>query len=560
MIRLTAIPWLCSMAGLAAAGAPDLLRFTNGDQLHGTFLGIKQGPQAVWQREDLAAPVEFKTTQIRHVVLHSGRPAKPLASLSHIGLVNGDRIPGTLTGIDDDQITVDTSYAGVLHVPRKQVSILAPNPLGGRVSYHGPFVEDEWKMIHASMPDGLPVAAPADKAKDDKAKDDKAKDDKAKDDKAKDDKAKDDNAKDDKAKEDNAKDDNAREDKARDKASKLGKEPVNQPGRWFFSGSAWYWKNKRGGTALIRETGMPDRAVLRFDLAWKNRLCVSLGFHADFARVKPKEGEEHRNENARGMMPGDPTDLARLFGNSYVLQIFSNYIMLYRTSVSEDGVPTLEPVQMNNNSFRLLETGTAKVEVRSNRRSGEISLFVNDEFITQWYENDGNDHDGKHFAGKGDGFGFVVQGDDSAVRISDIVVSEWNGMPDSARSLQMDDQDVVLMANGTDRYAGRVGGFDKEGKVLFEGKHGQFHFPLQEIAEIRFARDQLAAAPDEPADNLIVRFGPIGSISGRPVSSNGSTLEMLSPSAGSLNLNLDAAVMLDFNSSKQITDDWDADF
>ena len=63
MIRKTLIPWLFSLAGLAAADSPDLLRFTNGDQLHGTFLGIKEGPQAVWQREDVAAPVDFKTTQ-----------------------------------------------------------------------------------------------------------------------------------------------------------------------------------------------------------------------------------------------------------------------------------------------------------------------------------------------------------------------------------------------------------------------------------------------------------------------------------------------------------------
>ncbi|MCX6866107.1 MAG: hypothetical protein NTV46_07790, partial [Verrucomicrobia bacterium] len=504
MIRTIIIPWLFSMAGLAAAGAPDLLRFTNSDQLHGTFVGIKDGPRAVWQRTDLAAPVDFKTTRIRHVVLHGGRPLKPLESLSHLGLVNGDRIPGTITGIDDDHVTLDTTYAGVLRIPRRHVSLVAPNPLGGRMYYHGPFVEDEWKMTHASFPEGLPNAGPADKAKDDKAQDDKAKDDKAQDDKAQDD--------------------------------KLGKDAGIQPGRWFFSGSAWYWKSKHGGTTLIRETGMPDRAVLRFDLAWKNRLCVSLGFHADFARAKPKEGAVRKKENIRGMMPGDTADLARLFGNSYVLQMYSNYIMLYRTSINEDGNPALEPVQMNHNNLRLMESGAATVEVRSNRRSGEISLFVNDEFITQWYENDGTDRAGKQFAGKGEGFGFVVQGDDSPIRISDIIVSEWNGMPDSARSLQMADQDIVLMANGTDRYAGRVDGLDKEGKVFFEGKHGQFHFPLQEVAEIRFASKRLAAAPDEPADNFVVRFGPIGAVSGRPVSSNGSTLEMLSPSAGTLKL------------------------
>ena len=136
MIRSALIPCLCALAGSAAAEAPaDLLRFTNGDQLHGSFLGIKDGLRAIWQRDDVAAPVDFKTTRIRHIVLHGGRPLKPLGSLSHVGLVNGDRMPGTITAIDDDSVTLDTSYAGILHIPRKQVAMLAPNPLGGRVYY-----------------------------------------------------------------------------------------------------------------------------------------------------------------------------------------------------------------------------------------------------------------------------------------------------------------------------------------------------------------------------------------------------------------------------------------
>jgi hypothetical protein len=252
--------------------------------------------------------------------------------------------------------------------------------------------------------------------------------------------------------------------------------------------------------------------------------------------------------------------LPRLFGNSYVLQMYSSYLMLYRSSVSEGGKPSLERVQLNNNNLRLGDSGKASGEIRSNRHTGGISLFINDEFVAQWSESDLAGRDGDGFAGKGAGFGFVVQGDDTPVRISDIVVSEWNGMPDSARSLQVDDQDIVLMANGTDRYAGRIAGFDGEKRVLFEGRHGKFQFPLNEIAEVRFARDSLAPEGESPADNFVVRMHPIGSISGRPVSGDGSTLGLVSPMLGVLSLNLDPAVMLDFKFSNQIIDDWDADF
>jgi hypothetical protein len=240
--------------------------------------------------------------------------------------------------------------------------------------------------------------------------------------------------------------------------------------------------------------------------------------------------------------------------------MYSSYLMLYRSSVDEDGTPSLERVQLNNNNLRLGESGKAAVEIRSNRHTGGISLFINDEFVAQWSESDLAGRDGNAFAGKGSGFGFVVQGDDTPVRISDIVVSEWNGMPDSARSLQVDDQDIVLRANGTDRYAGRIDGFDAENRVLFEGRHGKFKFPLDEIAEVRFARDRLAPEGDVPADNFIVRMHPLGVISGRPVSGDGSTVGIVSPLLGELNINLAPAVMLDFNFSNQIIDDWDADF
>ncbi|MEN9973995.1 MAG: hypothetical protein RLZZ282_1, partial [Verrucomicrobiota bacterium] len=373
MIRFAAILcWLSIDCLAAAAEAPDLLRFTNGDQLHGTFLGIKDGPQAMWHRQDLATPVDFKTTQIRHIVLHGGFPLKPLGTLSHLGLVNGDRVPGTITHIGTDTITLDTSFAGRLTIPRAQVAMMAPNPLGGRVYYHGPFVENEWRMTHPAFPNGVPDDPKAD-----------------------------------------------------------------APGRWLFSGSAWYWKHKQGGTALIRETGMPDRAVLRFNLAWKNRLCLVVGFHADFARAQSPKPDARPS----GFILGDASDLPCQFGNSYVLQLFSNYLTLYRTSVNDDGKPCTEQVQLNqnNSNLRLLETGEAQVELRSNRLTGAISLFINEEFIAQWSESHGSGRPAETFAGKGRGFGFMVQNEDSPVRISDVTISEWNGMPDSARSMQVDD-------------------------------------------------------------------------------------------------------------------------
>jgi hypothetical protein len=421
--------------------------------------------------------------------------------------VNGDRVPGTITGLDGEALTLDTPYAGSLRIPREQVAMFAPSPLGGRVHYHGPFVEDEWTMANASFLDGMPPLPPVSGGEDGKEKD--------------------------------------------------------QPGRWAFSGSAWYWPGKFSGTALLRENAMPDRSILRFDLAWKNRLSMAIGFHADFAKTKPRDpaDKDHAIAQARGrrLSPGDSTVFPLLFGSSYVLQIFSTHLMLFRTTVGQDGEPVVERVEINGSSIRLGDTGKARMEIRSNRLSGEISLFVNDEFVVNWSEGGTTPEDQARYAGKGAGFGFVVQNEDAPVRISDVMVAEWNGMPDSARSLQTDEQDIVLLANGTDRFSGKVESL-KDGEIRLQGKYGQFLFEVDDIAEIRFARGRLVKESEPATDSLTVRLSPLGQVSGRPLAGSASSIRILNPVCGEMNFNLESAVMLDFKPSNNVIDDWDAEF
>ena len=551
---LAGVPWM-----LAAAPPPqpsqDLLRFINGDQLHGSFQGIKPGALALWQRPDLTAAGEFKSAQIQKIILRAGRPEKSNESLAHVALINGDRIPGTLIALDDETLTVDTTFAGVMHLPRKLVGMVAPMPLGGRVLFHGPYSEDGWLMINSEFPDGIPAPATADEDKD-KDKPDKPDKDKDKADKAV-------------VEDANAAADDEGGGEEEGKAKPVSKTAIP---RWDFSGAAWYWSQKHGATALLRKSIMPDRSILRFNLAWRNRLMVCLAFHADCTRpVKPaKDGDEAKaKEEAKavddakrrmmqnGFGPGDMGSLPQLFGSSYVLQINSGYAMLLRCGFDEKGNPTMERIQVNNPSIRLPETGSATFELRCDRLKGTILLYVDGEFSMQWSEP-GLTEDGG-YSGKGGGFGFLTQMENSPVRVSDVVVAEWNGMPDSARSMQVDAQDIVLLTNGTDRFSGKVTGF-QNGKLLLHGKFGNFSFPLEQIAEVRFAADTLSKPEETAPERIIVRLDPIGNISGKPVSGNASSLKLLTPYAGEIDLKLESVVILDFQPSNNFLDDWDPQF
>lgn len=491
-------PFVAFVSTLALADTQDLLRFENGDQLHGAFQGFGEHGALLWKRdnpEDEA--IKFNPSDVRQVILKSGKPSKSLASLAYIGTCNGDRIPGMVRDIDDKRILVQTDFAGLLEYPRDQVEIIAPNPMGGRVLYYGPFDKGEWTQKNCKHTGGIPIQK---------------------------------------------------------KEEELEKEfPL-----WKFSGSAWYWNDERLGTALTRDNGMSDRSVLQFDLAWKNRLSIAIGFHADF--IIPNNAKPHQQDNPR---PNNIPDQPYIFGSSYVLHVYSNYVVLYRSGFNEEGSPVMERIQSKNSTLRLSNSGSAKFEIRCNRNSGDIFLYVDGQSICEWNEKNappienGNPSDG--YKGKGAGYGFMVLLDDSPLRLSDIIVAEWNGMPDAARSLNSDDSDIVLLNNGTDRFSGKIHGM-KDGKVNLTGRFGNFLLPITEIAEIRFAKSQLKIT--DPSDHGIfkVRFHPLGSISGKIITGDSKNIRLLNAASGEINVGLESASMLEFKSTQSYLDDWNVEF
>ncbi len=508
-MRLTAALVLLTVPATAAE-RPDMLRFTNGDQLRGSFAGLRPGPMVHWRHDDLATPAEFKTTSLHQLVLREGQPLSPLRTLSHIELANHDRFPGKILALDDTKLTLETDYAGLIEIPREHLSIMAPNPMGGRLHYHGPFAQDEWEMVSIPAKEDEIPAPDEEAASIDEEQDEKKTD--------------------------------------------------QEPEKWIFTGSSWLWNGKTPETALTRADALPERSILRFELAWKSRLSLALAMQADFNCPPAVADKDRRIQRVFNTM--DPRSLARVFGTSHILQLYSNYLTHITTRVDENGEITVNRGAHGNHSIRLGDSGKARIEIRSNRKTGEVSLFVDDEFTAQWTAHRNQDApDAPDIpAFTRGGIGFIAMTHDSPVKISDIVITEWNGMPDAARSLQVDDFDIVLMNNGTDRYAGKVGGFGADGIVDFEGRHGSFRLPLAEIAEIRFARGGLAKIPETTGNSILVRMGPMGVICGTPAGGDHKSIDLLNPSAGKITLSLAPATLIDFNPSHIAIDEWSHDF
>jgi hypothetical protein len=62
------------------------------------------------------------------------------------------------------------------------------------------------------------------------------------------------------------------------------------------------------------------------------------------------------------------------------------------------------------------------------------------------------------------------------------------------------------------------------------------------------------------SDSLTIRLSPIGKVSGRPVSGNRSSIQIISAECGEMNFQLESAVMIDFQQSNSIIDAWESEF
>ena len=465
----------------------------------------------LWQRKDVAEPVRFELKNIRHAVLRGGSPKQGVGTLSQVELINGDHIPGTITNLNESTITLDTNYAGKLEIQRQHVTMMAPNPLGGRAYYHGPFSDAGWEMINSTHPQGTTFA-----------------------------------------------EGDPFEENIKAQPKKIENTTTPSLALWKLSAAAWHWQSEQAGTALIRRNCLPDLSILRFELAWKGQLNFAIALNADLAGLpKPAAGETQETPH---FSPNDSESMPAMFGNSYILQINSNYILIYRTVVSKDGQKSVERIQMPSSRLRLGENAKARFEIRSNRKTGSVSLFVDDDYITQWSPSDIENRGENIKPPLGSGIGFLVQINECAVRISDIIITEWNGMPDSARSMQVDDQDIVLITNGLDRIAGKAIRISDDKNLIFDSKHGQLNIPLESVAELRFARGQLAPVTDPINQSLNIRLSPIGKLTGAPMAAESNSIFIKHPLVGDLKIAIDSAIMLELDSTKNPIDSWDVFF
>ena len=520
----------------------DIMRFDNGDLIHGKFGGLND--RVLWKRPDIDRPLRVKRDGIRQIVFNGGRPGIHSSKTSHVSLINGDQIPGEIKSLTDKHLILDSPVLGELKIPREQLKSLSPNPFNGKLTYAGPFTSDNWVLL--TYPE-------VEKKKD----------------------------------EEQSEEIDQNEEEAEAKLP-----------NWVYSGAAFF--NARDQAPLVRKTDLPDTGRLQFEVSWKGRLNLNIAVHADFTRPiipeirreedeegeeaapvedddkspEKKKDEEKKTEeddsgppapkheilwdlkegNALQSIPWlqrDNTGHSYTFGSSYVLNL-SSYSSLYRCEFDDNGKAQIVRLDGPRVSQSLSETGTATVDLRFDRKKKFFILYINGNYAAQWT-------DPQAFEGQGKSMGFSSSGN-CKVRLSNIYVTSWNGLRDTALSMEHEERDVALLINGTDRFSGSLTKID-QGTAHLKTAYAEMTIPVSEISSLELKKSTMGDADNEKYlweddSPSILLFKPLGRLSLTPKGSTDKTLEGHSPFLGNLKVNLDSATLLRFNDESFDVTDW----
>ncbi len=533
-------------AGQALESDPagdDIILFENGDVMHGTFGGIDSG--LLWERKDMERPIRFELPSVRQIVRKGGRAVELHLNSSFFTLVSGDRIPGEIVSLDAQSLVIKSEVVGDLTIPRAHLQSITPNPFDGELFYSGPYTGDGWMILEET------TTTPADEEA---------------------------------------------------KAEGKDEEQPENPSPWVHSGASFY---NLGPTPLVflPDTPIPDVGRFSFRVEWKGRLNLNLALLSDFTRILPDNKEPDSEVQGEAVAPpaeakndGDVEkapnknqqedqavqtreerliDLREgttfqsipwipqsnsnntlIFGSGYTLTLNSSYPYLSRNSFTEAGEAISKRLSTGRSSISLSDQENAHLEIRYDRKQGLIMLFVNGDYAAQWTDLAG-------MPGNGSGFGILNATSVARTKISEVMITSWNGMKDSAQSMSHSERDVILLVNGTDRFSGDLLKI-ADGVAHIKSDYLTARIPVNEIARIILKESGSTDLDSEdlPADltwkndPVAIVHQPFGLIKLNPVSAGPDFIMGTSPFLGELKIDLDSASVLRFVESSPDLVDW----
>ncbi len=311
---------------------------------------------------------------------------------------------------------------------------------------------------------------------------------------------------------------------------------------WKFVAGSWY-----AGTSkeryLVRENVLPDTCKVKFKIGWRGSLYCNIGIHSDLDPPEYK-GKESIKSN-----------MASTLGRSYVVSLSSHSASLYSCLFDEEGKPSATRSENNHISTNLSKKEEAEIELRIDRPNKTLMLYIDGSFKTKWNLGEKYIAPGKAIAFKN------LRYNNSQMRVSDILITRWNGMRDSAQSMQSDEHDVILLTNGVDRFSGTFKQI-KDDKIYFRGTFdNELAIPKASVQEIYLASNKLRKVSDDKEGSFAHFYTrPYGRISGIPTADANGTTRIRSDIVSEVSLKMKFVGIVDFSEQNNLLDFWDDNF
>jgi hypothetical protein len=363
-----------------------LVRFRNGDRLHGELVGIDRQGMLHWRHADAAAPLSLAARNVTQIMFPAPGPAPTARGAAVVTLTNGDQLRGELVGLDAERLTLDTWYAGRLPILRTMVRQLSPAAGMDTLVYEGPNNLDGWQR---------------------------------------------------------------------------GGQP-----------EAWQWRagalTAQGFGSIGRDVGLPERAVVEFDLSWVQWPQLQIGLYGRRANAMPGENE------ATGY-----------------------WLSLIGTSAQLQRVQRGETTQLGAVEMRKTARGNhARVAIFADAKEKTITLCLDGQVVRTWT-------DPRDFAGTGPCLTFSSHiGGGNGSRIRHLTVRHWVGDLDTGAPVRAVREDILSLANN-DRVAGQLTRIENANATIRTGEIS-LAIPVSRIAVAHFASATAERARRMSGDVLAV--------------------------------------------------------
>ena len=125
----------------------DVIEFINKDKMHGALISINLKKHGLsWKHRDAKDIMDFSTDNISHIKLAARRGSRPQHQGSTVLLTNDDMLTGSIVSLDEQNLVLNTWYAGKIQIRRAMLKTLNPNAGYSAIVYEGPTDLANWSF------------------------------------------------------------------------------------------------------------------------------------------------------------------------------------------------------------------------------------------------------------------------------------------------------------------------------------------------------------------------------------------------------------------------------